>query len=295
MERDFKGVWIPKEFYLNKDLSWAEKILLVEIDSLDKDGAGCFASNEYLANFLMLSEGSVANMIIKLINKGYLIKKGFDGRKRYISVNSDLTKILSQDSQKNEVRVHKNVNSESTKTLKQPKQKYEHSNTVNKTTTKPLTKTIKKNNTSSQKIEDVKYYFEFTQIINLLEERTNAKYKIPKTAAELSKYKNYITIKERLEDGSTLEECLNVIESKFSEWTGTDMQKYLVIETLFRKSNFEKYLVQSQINTPKKSKDEKGNYADTKEGSKQFIFDLREGVSQRFAERGLLKKRDSGI
>jgi hypothetical protein len=42
-------------------------------------------------------------------------------------------------------------------------------------------------------------------------------------------------------------------------------------------------------------KDDKGNYADTKEGSKQFILDLREGVSQRFAERGLLKKRDSGL
>lgn len=145
MERDFKGIWIPKEFYLNPDLSWTEKILLVEIDSLDKDGIGCFASNEYLANFLMLSEGSVANMIIKLINKGYLIKKGFDGRKRYISVNSDLTKILNQDSQKDEVRVHKNVNSESTKTLKQPKQKYEHSNTVNKTITKPIKKESKKN------------------------------------------------------------------------------------------------------------------------------------------------------
>ena len=144
MDRDFKGVWIPKEFYLNKDLSWAEKILLVEIDSLDKDGIGCFASNEYLANFLMLSEGSVANMIIKLINKGYLIKKGFDGRKRYISVNSELTKILSQDSQKDEVRINKNMNSESTKTLTQSKQKYEHSNTINKTITKPLNKTIKK-------------------------------------------------------------------------------------------------------------------------------------------------------
>jgi len=36
-KRDFKGVWIPKQIYLNNSLSWPEKILLIEIDSLDKD------------------------------------------------------------------------------------------------------------------------------------------------------------------------------------------------------------------------------------------------------------------
>ena len=46
--RDFKGVWIPKEIWLNTDLSIIEKVLLVEIDSLDNSDRGCFASNEYL-------------------------------------------------------------------------------------------------------------------------------------------------------------------------------------------------------------------------------------------------------
>jgi uncharacterized phage protein (TIGR02220 family) len=252
MDIDFKGIWIPKEFYLITDLSWTEKILLVEIQSLDKGGAGCFASNEHFAKFLMLSEGTVANLIIKLIDKGYIIKKGFDGRKRYISVNSELINTLTQVSQNNEVRVNKNVNSESIKTLKQSKQKHEHNNTVNKTTTKTTNKTIKKNIISEQKIEDVKYHFEFEQIISLLEERTNAKYRLPTTASALTKYKNYITIKERLEEGATIEECLKIVETKFNEWSGTNMEKYLVPETLFRKSNFDKYLVQTQIKTPQK-------------------------------------------
>jgi hypothetical protein len=39
-------------------------------------------------------------------------------------------------------------------------------------------------------------------------------------------------------------------------------------------------------------KDAKGNYADTKEGRQQFIADIREGVTKRFIERGLLKERD---
>jgi hypothetical protein len=141
MDRDFKGVWIPKELFLNETLSWAEKILLIEIDSLDQNGQGCFASNEYLAKFVQLSEGSLANLIVKLMNKGYIIKKGFDGRKRYISVNPDLTKILTQTSQKDEPSLHKNMNSDFIKTLKQRSQKNEHINTISNTDIKPIIKT----------------------------------------------------------------------------------------------------------------------------------------------------------
>lgn len=70
-ERDFKGIWIPKEIYLASDLNWNEKILLVEIDSLDND-EGCFASNEYFANFLGISKGRVSKNISSLVEKGYV-------------------------------------------------------------------------------------------------------------------------------------------------------------------------------------------------------------------------------
>ena len=50
IQRDFKGIWIPKKIYLAEGLSWTEKILLVEVDSLDK-GKGCFASNKYFSEF----------------------------------------------------------------------------------------------------------------------------------------------------------------------------------------------------------------------------------------------------
>jgi hypothetical protein len=39
--RKFKGVWIPKDLWLDKDLSMHEKCLLIEIDSLDNDEKGC--------------------------------------------------------------------------------------------------------------------------------------------------------------------------------------------------------------------------------------------------------------
>jgi len=107
-ERDFKGIWIPKEIYLNRKLSWTEKILLVEIDSLDK-GKGCFASNEYLGKFLGKSTGQIANIISKLRSRKLLFTRHFDGRKRFISCNPDLRKTLRQTSGKPEGRSKENL------------------------------------------------------------------------------------------------------------------------------------------------------------------------------------------
>ena len=40
--RDFKGIFIPKEIWLDDDLSAIDKIILAEIYSLDvEDGDGC--------------------------------------------------------------------------------------------------------------------------------------------------------------------------------------------------------------------------------------------------------------
>jgi len=119
--RDFKGVWIPKEIWLNTDLSIIEKVLLVEIDSLDNSERGCFASNEYLASFVQLSEGRVANIISDLKKRKFLIQVFFDGRNRGLRIS------------KSESSFNENVKAESTKTGKQPTRKREHNNTMNNT------------------------------------------------------------------------------------------------------------------------------------------------------------------
>jgi len=82
-KRDFKGVWIPKEIYLNDDLSWTEKILLIEIDSLDNE-KGCFAKNKYFADFLGKSENWISQCISKLKDKGFIYESDFDGRRRVL-------------------------------------------------------------------------------------------------------------------------------------------------------------------------------------------------------------------
>lgn len=134
--RDFKGVWIPKGLYLAEDLSWTEKILLIEIQSLDKgDESGCFASNEYLGKFLGIKGSSAANMISKLKRLGYLKQVFFDGRNRGLRVTFDGL----EPSQKSESRLHKKVRQTSQKSESEPSQKSEHSYNSNE-----LAKTISK-------------------------------------------------------------------------------------------------------------------------------------------------------
>jgi len=71
MKRDFKGIWIPAQIWLNKDLNLIEKCFLVEIDSLDNLD-GCFASNGYFAEFFGVSK-SRCSQIIKSIESKKLI------------------------------------------------------------------------------------------------------------------------------------------------------------------------------------------------------------------------------
>lgn len=71
MSRDFKGVWIPKEIWLNEELGWTEKLLLVEIDSLQTNKQ-CFATNEYFANFFGLSKDRISKIISRLKKLGYI-------------------------------------------------------------------------------------------------------------------------------------------------------------------------------------------------------------------------------
>ncbi|MCM1497246.1 MAG: helix-turn-helix domain-containing protein [Clostridium sp.] len=97
LARDFKGIWIPKEIYLCKELNWTDKIILLEIDSLDNEDH-CFAGNEYFADFLGISVVSVSRSINKLINLGFISVVSFDGRIRTLqsNLNFSLTDMIRQ-------------------------------------------------------------------------------------------------------------------------------------------------------------------------------------------------------
>ena len=82
-EREFKGIWFPAEVWLDTRLTALEKMILMEIDSLDGDG-GCWASNDYLADFCVCSKATVTRAISKLIELGYVRQVAFDGRTRVL-------------------------------------------------------------------------------------------------------------------------------------------------------------------------------------------------------------------
>jgi hypothetical protein len=69
--RDFKGVWIPKEIWLSEKLSLMEKVLFVEIHSLDNE-RGCFASNRHFSEFFAISERQIRNYVSALKKKGFV-------------------------------------------------------------------------------------------------------------------------------------------------------------------------------------------------------------------------------
>ena len=82
------------------------------------------------------------------------------------------------------------------------------------------------------------------EICDYLNERAKTNYK-PTTKTTIQ------SINGRMAEGYTIADFKSVIDKKCGEWLGTEMEKYLTPDTLFRPANFEKYLNQKIVN-PKK-------------------------------------------
>lgn len=114
--RDFKGIWLPKEIWLDDDLNATDKIIFAEIDSLDvEDSDGCFASNEYLANFCKCSVTKVSTSISKLIGLGYVKVVKTDGRKRWLKTSLSKFESQTNENEKSEIQEVKDINIPSNK------------------------------------------------------------------------------------------------------------------------------------------------------------------------------------
>lgn len=110
-------------------------------------------------------------------------------------------------------------------------------------------KIIKKENNNISSIEDNILKRNETAIeiiIDYLNHLAGTRYKVTTEA-------NIKNIKARLTEGYTISDLKLVIEYKCKEWKGTDMQKYLRPETLFRPSKFEGYLNAALSNAPIKT------------------------------------------
>lgn len=109
--RDFKGIWLPKEIWLDDDLNAVDKIIFAEIYSLDVDGSdGCYASNEYLSNFCKCSVTKVSTSISKLIKRGYIKVAKTDGRTRWLKASLSKFESQTNENKKSESQEMKESN-----------------------------------------------------------------------------------------------------------------------------------------------------------------------------------------
>ena len=207
-ERGFKGIWIPAEVWLDERLNPLEKVILMEIDSLDCGDKGCYASNEYIAGFCQCSESKVAHAVTRLVELGYVSRKSFDGRQRILQ--SRLAKFARQNG----------------KVCKADVQNLQESNIDSNI---DINSSIKKEYKESPQDSD------FTAaVVDYLNEKAGTHYRagVAKTQA---------LIKARANEGFTEADFRTVIDKKCADWIGTEYEQYLRPQTLFG-TKFESYL-----------------------------------------------------
>lgn len=212
-ERKFKGIWIPKEIWITQDLSIQEKIILVEIDSLEDEVRGCFASNKYFANFFQLSASRVSHIINDLEAKGYIelsyIKDGKEIKERQIKIKRPPYPEVLQICNRGIANTQEGY--------------CENSEENNKD------------------INNIKI---INNIVDYLNTKANTHYK-----STTNKTKTLIN--SRLREGFTEEDFKTVIDKKCEEWLQTDYEKFIRPDTLFG-TKFESYLNQRQTIKPKR-------------------------------------------
>jgi DNA-binding transcriptional MocR family regulator len=84
MERNFKGVWIPAEIWLDKDLTLVEKAMLAEIDSFTGNGRSFMKSNDTIQEEYGVSRNTIGRSLRKLSERGF-ISVTFNGRVRCVT------------------------------------------------------------------------------------------------------------------------------------------------------------------------------------------------------------------
>lgn len=246
MERGFKGIWIPKEIWLNESLSIQEKVFLVEIDSLDNDEDGCFASNEYFANFFKLSKNRCSEIIKSLEKKGF-IKISYIYKENSKAIDKRVIKLFEKTN-----RGTRDSDRGTRETEEGYSEKCEDNNTY-------LNNTI--NNTI------------YSLVIDKLNILANKSYK------SYSK-KTQQLIKARVNEGYALEDFYKVIENKVCTWKDDPkMDQYLRPATLFG-TKFESYL-NEKLKNPNKGE----SYGKYKEYEQHLDRRHKETISSEEAER----------
>ena len=237
-KRDFKGVWIPKEIWLSTDLKVMEKLILVEIDSLDNED-GCFASNEHFSKFFSLSKNRCSEIIKSLEKKGYI---------KIDYIYQEGSKAISR----RVIRCVRNIDG-GIRNIDNPIRKTEEGYSENREDNNtPFNNTF--SNTSNKKdiVEQSSTTpLPYEEIVQYLNQKTNKNFKHTSKVTQRH-------IRARLAEGFTVSDFKQVIDNKCNDWLRDQkMKEYLRPETLFG-TKFESYL-NSKTTTTKQT----GPYIDS--------------------------------
>ncbi len=99
-ERDFKGVWIPKEIWESpSSFRLWKKFCLLKFTVLDNE-RGCFASNRHFAEFFGVSERQIRTYINSLKKKGFIGVSIKNRNERVMRAIGKYARVRDEDLQK---------------------------------------------------------------------------------------------------------------------------------------------------------------------------------------------------
>lgn len=226
VNRAFNGVWIPKKYWLDENLSIVEVTFMAEIESLDGDN-GCYASNNHFAEFFGMTASRVSQIINSLSDRGYL----------QISYEKNGKQVVSRL-----IRVVNKLNGGIKKTkspIMKTKGGYLENCEGNNTP-----RVIQENNTDKSNkgsAQPPHLSAQRKEVIDYLNKKTGKRFK-PNADG------NKRVIDPRLKDGYTVDDLKHIIDVKYAQWHGKTFSNgqlgdnYLRPETLFRVSKIEGYL-----------------------------------------------------
>lgn len=229
--RDFKGVWIPAEYWFDPNLTMMEIMFITEIDSLDR-GEGCFASNNHFADFFGVTPGRASQIVKSLEKKGYIEvtyeRNGKQVVRRLIRVVRKLKGVFRK--LKGGIKFSKEGYLENA----------EGSNTVFSNTESNTEEGSKAGQSPApQSPVNEKEKIPYKEIIDYLNEKTGSRYK--------NVAGNQKMIRARWNEGYRIDDFKKVIDNKSEDWLGTiakdgrEMDQFLRPSTLFG-SKFDQYL-----------------------------------------------------
>ena len=210
----FKGIWIPREIWLSKEITTIEKCLLMQINALTSDNSGCYATNAYFAEFMQLDVRSIQRHLKVLYSKGY-IKVTYanptnkTGRTMYTNMS-----LQTKWGDNNVIPAMTEVS--------------QHGVTKVSQVVKREVKSLDKQTIMSSNLDDA------VEVINFLNQKTGRQYRPTSSNLKL--------VKERMKD-YTLQELKTMVARKCREWKADpQMNKYLRPATLFNATKCDQYV-----------------------------------------------------